>query len=80
MMNMQRHLKEKKECLEKPFGFTSVQGNTHTTVFNYAENNIREAQRAAGFVLYLPEKFRNVSNSSQVKKNHQNQSLFPGKL
>lgn len=43
MMNMQRHLKEGKECLEKPFGFTNVQGNTHTTVFDYAENNIREA-------------------------------------
>lgn len=28
------------------------------TVFNYAKNDIREQQRAAGFVLQLPAEFR----------------------
>ena len=65
---------------EKAIWFHKCPEEIHMTVFNYAKNNTREQQSAAGLILKLSEKFRNVSNSSQVKKSHQNKSLFPGKL
>ena len=45
------HLKEEKECLKKPFSFISVQRTAQDSFQQCLRNNIKEQQRAAGFVL-----------------------------
>ena len=51
MTNIQRHLKEEKECLKKPFCFISVQRNAQDSFQRCLRNKIKEQQRATGFIL-----------------------------
>ena len=51
MTNIQRHSKEEKECLKKPFCFISVHRNAQDSFQRCLRNNTKEQQRATGFVL-----------------------------